>query len=573
MPRCIALYTTRMSAPLFAAALLALPVQAQEPAAGAYLAARQASIANNFVAAAPYTARALAADPGNGFLQDSALIALIALGDMETAVTLARQMPGGPDKSQIAVLLLVSVAARNDNYDEILALIDAATSRGPLLDGLLRAWAQLGTGEMSLALQGFDALVAEPGFAAFGNYHKALALAMAGDFEGADAILSSSANGGARATRRGVEARLMVLSQLERNADALALIAELFGDTPDPGMTALRNRLQAGEALTFSLVGSARDGLAEVFFTIAGALNSESPDSYALAYARLAEYLRPDHADAILLGAALLERLGQHDLAAAAFARVPRDSGALAAAEMGRANALYRAGRSEDALAALQQLAAEIPDQAGIWIALGDTLRRESQFPEAAAAYDRAIALRGEARPEDWFVYYARGIAQERAKVWAKAEADFRTALRLNPDQPQVLNYLGYSYVDRYENLAEALAMIESAVRAMPDDGAIIDSLGWALYRLGRYGEAVVQMERAVERMPVDSLVNDHLGDVLWAVGRQREAVFQWRRALAFAPESDAEADRIRRKLELGLDAVLADEGAPPLQAAPANGN
>ena len=157
-------------------------------------------------------------------------------------------------------------------------------------------------------------------------------------------------------------------------------------------------------------------------------------------------------------------------------------------------------------------------------------------------------------------------------KNWDAAEADFRAALEIDPEQPQVLNYLGYSLVERQEKLDEALSMIERAVEARPESGYIIDSLGWVLYRMGRYEDAVSHMERAVELMPVDPVVNDHLGDVYWAVGRKLEAEFQWRRALSFVdPEdTDAEAkpDRIRRKLDVGLDVVLAEEGAKPLQVA-----
>ena len=159
---------------------------------------------------------------------------------------------------------------------------------------------------------------------------------------------------------------------------------------------------------------------------------------------------------------------------------------------------------------------------------------------------------------------------------WDRAEADFRTALELNPGQPQVLNYLGYSLVEKQIKLDEALEMIEQAVAASPDSGYIVDSLGWVLYRLGRYDEAVGHMERAVELMPVDPVVNDHLGDVYWAVGRAREAQFQWMRALSFVdPEEvdgEADPDRMRRKLEVGLDVVLAEEGADPLKVADDDG-
>jgi tetratricopeptide (TPR) repeat protein len=187
-------------------------------------------------------------------------------------------------------------------------------------------------------------------------------------------------------------------------------------------------------------------------------------------------------------------------------------------------------------------------------------------------AYDTALGLIDEAQDGRWFLLYARGICHERLKNWDQAEADFRAALAIRPDQPQVLNYLGYSLVEKQIKLDEALSMIERAVDARPDAGYIVDSLGWVLYRLGRYEDAVGHMETAVELMPVDPVVNDHLGDVYWAVGRAREAEFQWKRALSFIdPEdTDGEADpeRIRRKLEIGLDAVLLEEGAEPLKVA-----
>jgi 16S rRNA (guanine(966)-N(2))-methyltransferase RsmD len=207
------------------------------------------------------------------------------------------------------------------------------------------------------------------------------------------------------------------------------------------------------------------------------------------------------------------------------------------------------------------------------WIALGDLLRQQEKFAQAVPAYDKALSLLGDQAGEArWFPLYARGIALERSGQFDRAEADFRAALKLRPDSAQVLNYLGYSFLEQGRNFDEALSMIERAVAARPEDGYIVDSLAWAYYRTGRYDKAVAPMERAVELMPVDPVVNDHLGDVYWAVGRKREAEFQWRRALSFKPDTEEEAARIRRKLEIGLDAVLAAEGAAPLSVSH-NGN
>jgi tetratricopeptide (TPR) repeat protein len=554
---------------IFALALGATaPLSAEElPFAGPYLAAQQASLAGDYSAAALYTAQALAADPQNRFLQEAALIAFLGSGDTAAASELARRMGTSPPGSPIAALMVISDAALSGSYGQLLELLQQGTSNGPLVEALVKAWAQLGAGQMSQAIRSFEELSQDQAFRAFAQYHWALALAAAGDFEASAAIFEGESGAALRATRRGVLAYVQVLSQLERADGALAEFDNAFGNELDQGLEVIRARLAAGETLPFTMITSAVDGLAEVFFSVAGALASETPDAYAMSYARAAQYLRPDHADAVLLVANILEILQQYELAIAAYSDISSSDPAYNAAELGRAEALMRLGRVEEAVAVLAAMTKANPDQASLWVRLGDMLRRNERYGEAANAYDAAIALYGPPAVGHWFVYFARGICFEREKQWPKAEADFRTALSLVPEQPQVLNYLGYSFVDMNENLVEALDMIERAADAMPDDGAIADSLGWALYRLGRYEEAVGPMEHAVARMPVDPLINDHLGDVYWAVGREREAVFQWRRALSFKPETEAEADRIRRKLEIGLDAVLEEEGAPPLKA------
>jgi Flp pilus assembly protein TadD len=318
--------------------------------------------------------------------------------------------------------------------------------------------------------------------------------------------------------------------------------------------------------LPYTVARDATEGMAEVFFTLAAALGGEAPDGYTLIYARLAGWLRPDHSEALLMAAGLLEQQRQFGLAVETYARIAPEDGSFFAAEIGRARALQADGKAEAAIEALRGLTRSHGQVVAVHVALGDALRREKRWEEAVAAYDAAVERAGPPRPEHWSIWYFRGIAHERSNQWPKAEADFQQALALNPDQPQVLNYLGYSWIDRGERLDEALAMIERAVAAQPDAGYIIDSLAWGLFRLGRYAEALEPMERASLLEPVDPVVTDHLGDVYWAVGRRMEARFQWRRALSFNPE-EKDAVRIRRKLEIGLDAVLAEEGAPPLKA------
>ncbi|MBC7737082.1 MAG: tetratricopeptide repeat protein, partial [Candidatus Saccharibacteria bacterium] len=360
---------------------------------------------------------------------------------------------------------------------------------------------------------------------------------------------------------------------LERDPDAIALIDKVFGTRPDDGVAALRARLVNNQTLDFDITRNARDGLAEVFFTLATALDEQADQTYVLLYARTATVLRPDHVEAQLMTATILESLDQFDLAASAFSAVPVDDPAYVAAQIGAAEVTLRRGRVDDAVVILQALDAKKPSDINVLTALADGLRRQDKCDLAVQSLTGAIALLDKPAPGNWPLYYKRASCLVLLDQWTKAEADFRMALRLDPDQPRVLNELGYSYVDRGENLDEALQMIQRAVAAAPDQGYIIDSLAWAYYRLGRFQDAVTPQEKASQLMPVDPVVTDHLGDIYWSVGRKREAEFQWRRALSYEPE-DAEKVRIQRKLDIGLDAVLAEEAAPTLAVpAPANDN
>lgn len=549
----------------------AAPAFAQNSLSGSYLAARHASTYSDYEAAAQYYTRALALDPSNLQLLEDAMLSFVGLGRVERAIPIARRIIDLGDNNQSAHLVLLADQLKREGYDELLADYEAGVQISPLVDGMIGAWARFGNGQVGDALQAFDDTASATGLNTFALYHKALALAAVGDFEGADALFSDE-NTPLYASRRIVLAHVQVLSQLERNSDAADLIEEVFGNTLDPALSVLVEQLNAGETVAFDTITGARDGAAEVFFTVAGALNGEASDGYTLIYSRLTEFLRPDHVDSILMSASLMEAQQQFELAVKTYAKVPADSPAFYEAELGRASALEQQGKSETAIEVLTQLSKTHANLPLVHVNLGDMYRRTEAFDEASKAYDAAIALYPGGETDRWFIYYARGITHEREGRWELAEADFRKALQIEPGQPQVLNYLGYSFVEMGINYDEALDMIQRAVDARPNDGYITDSLGWVLYRLGRFDEAVTHMERAAELEPVDPIVNDHLGDVLWAVGRKVEAAFQWRRALSFIDPDDVpkelSPDRIRRKLEVGLDEVLIEEGKPPLTIA-----
>ncbi|RMD91692.1 MAG: tetratricopeptide repeat protein [Alphaproteobacteria bacterium] len=543
------------------------PLARAQGLAGPYLAGQVAAANNDFAAAARHFTAALKADPDNPLLLENALRAHVGLGQIAEAVDLARRLQALGQVTQMAAMVLFAEHMKTGNYAALLDDLTAGMSVGPMVDGLIKAWAEFGAGRMSEALKSFDAVAQSKGAESFGLYHKALALAAAGDMEGAAKIFSGESAGPLRLGRRGIVAYAQILSQLDRNDDALELIeSALGGGRRDAKLASLEAALKAGKTLPFTAVPDAAAGAAEVFYTVATALDGQANDAYTLMYSRMAEYLRPDHVAAILLSAGLLERMGRHALAIETYERIPEDNPAYTAAAIGRAEALKASGKLEEAISVLRELAARVPDDPAVHVALGDMLRGEERYAEAAEAYSAAIALYDAPERSQWVVYFARGICHERSGAWEKAEADFLKALELEPDQPQVLNYLGYSYVEMGIKLDEAMELIKRAVAAEPDSGYIVDSLGWVQFRLGDYGEAVVNLERAAELMPTDPIVNDHLGDAYWAVGREREARFQWKRALSFNPEPE-EAERIRRKLEVGLDAVLIEEGAQPIRA------
>ena len=563
--------TRSISAVVLSALLqaVALPAVAQDPS-GAYLAARQARTTGDFSAAAKYYSQALTLDSSNPSLLENATVAYLALGQIDRAIAVARKIEADDLRSQVAQITLIAEETRNEDWDALIERVEDMRGAGDLADGLLTAWAQLGAGDVTEALAQFDAVAEERGLRSFAFYHKALALASVGDFEGADQVFSGDDNGPVQQTRRGVMAWAQILSQLGQHQRAVEVIDDTFGSDPDPQVAELRARVAAEDAVPFDLIRTPQDGVAEVFFSLARALRQDANDEFVLLYARVAEAIRPGHVDAIITVAELLESMEQYDLAISAYKKVPRDHPSYHVAELGRAEVLRRDDRPDAAIEVLDQLVQSYPELADVHVAAGDLYRTQEQYADAVTSYDRAIDLLEARDNPQWFVHYARAISHERLDHWDRAEADFRRALELNPGHPQVLNYLGYSMVEKGIHLDEALDMIERAVAEQPESGYIVDSLGWALYRLGRYDEAIVHMERAAELMPTDPVINDHLGDVLWAVDRKAEARFQWKRALSLHesdPSPDLEPDRVRRKLAVGLDVVLKEEGADPLKA------
>jgi len=523
---------------------------------GAYLAARHAQQLHDYGAAALYIGEALKADPGNNDLVRRAFLLRLGGGDITQALPLATRIADLDRRSGMADLVLVLQAFKAGRYDEALTRAQSLPKEGVerLAAPILSAWAEIGQNKPSAAM----ALVSNPkapgSIPELTIFHAALIADRADRIDDAVKNYDKLTNAASRMTWRSVELAGNFFERHQRDAVARRLYDKLRAE-PENGavVDAAMARLDSG-TIPKRLIVTPQDGAAEAMFDLASILNARDTFDLALIHAHLALYLKPDFPIAQLLLAELEEQLGHNEKALALYRAIDRTSPLSWSARLREAATLDQIGRTDEAVALLREMAGERPRDRQPAIELGDILRSHDRFGEAVIAYDDALARIGKNGTRDWRLYYSRGIALERSHQWPRAEADFRQALALEPEQPLVLNYLGYSWIDQGSHLDEGLKMVERAVALRPTDGYIVDSLGWAYFRLGDYGKAIEKLERAIEMVPEDPTINDHLGDAYWRGGRRLEARFQWNRALQFKPDQ-GEIQKIESKLEHGLGA------------------
>jgi len=525
-----------------------------------YLSGSVAAMRGDYRAASKFFGQALKRDPKNDFIKQNAMLAAISLGELPMALGYARDLVVDPNSdSSLANLVVIMDHIKTGAFDDAADLLEINKNNYiPLITGLLKGWIELGRGKMSAVIETLDDMTEPPTVELFAQYHKALVLAAVGDFETADKILQGDERGNLRLTRGSLIAHAQIMAELDRRSEALGLMDSAILGGQDTELSTIRAAIADGTS-QYNYVTSAQHGIAEVMFTIASLLSSPDDQQTSLLYARFAHDLRPDDVETTLLISELLRDQGQYELAIENYTKVAEDSGSFLNAELGRADALVEAGKQDAAIEVLRGLTRNHGDNPRIHMSLGDVLRGVQRYSGARDAYDKAISMIENPARNHWFLFYATAICNERLGNWPRAEMNFRRALELAPNQPLVLNYLGYSLVEKRLNLVEAQAMIETALAAQPNNGAIADSLGWVYYRLDKFEQAVAPMEQAVQLEADDPVVNDHLGDVYWMVGRKREAEFQWRRAISFHPDEE-NLIRIRRKLEFGLDTVLDEE-------------
>ncbi|MFV0280910.1 MAG: tetratricopeptide repeat protein [Rhodoblastus sp.] len=543
------------------------PFEVGESPSGNYLAALVAGAERDTLAASTYFREALRADPKNMELAERAFVASIANGNMPEAFSLAERLLHANRNNGLANLALGVRAIEQKRWSSARRHFAKGGSgrQRDLTATLLTAWSYVGAKQTSRALPLVDKLRDEA-FSVFRNYHAALIADVIGKTDEArkrfEKVYSTDKN-----TLRLVDAYARFLSEHGDREGAIKVYSAFEQIVPrHPIVTAALAELAAGKTLE-PFVRNARQGAAELLYGLGAVGGRQGDELAALIYLRLALFLEPDNGLAQVTLADVYERMKQSEQAIDAYEAVSEKSPLRSNADIQIGLLLETMDRKDEATKVLTNLVKERPNDAEAQTALGNLLRSRKDFTGAIEAYTKAIDLSKGPEKALWSLYYYRGIAYERAKNWPPAEADFKKALALYPEQPLVLNYLGYSWVDKGMNLDEAFKMLGRAVELRGQDGYIVDSLGWAHYKLGRYDEAVKDLERAVDLKPSDPVINDHLGDAYWRVGRKLEAQFQWNHARDLKPEPE-ELENILKKIKNGLS----DEKAEAADAGKKNG-
>ncbi len=508
----------------------------------AYLTGRLALSSADYERAVDALLTALAANPGNVDLRHQTFTAALIAGRPE-AGDLALGIPENP----IAQLLLGSIDAKAGRWRMAERRFNDLPHQGPMqiIQPILIAWARQGDGRTDDALLALRSAMESQSTRGLLPLHAAMVADIGNRRRDADHFYQLTAS-----DPSGMNVRLAYIlaswhARTDRADVAQRLLMQIQQAVPDaaillPGV---------GPALAARPVDNPTDGIAEVFLALGSSLRSANTNDLALMILGLALELRPSFS-AVRLAMSDIHLSRQHTEAALAILAAVPDRDTLAPlVRLRRASLQDRMGRTDEAIETLRQLARDIPTSGVPDRHLGDIYRSKSNFRDAITAYDQAIARIPTVTAADWIVFYHRGVALERDGQWERAEADFEHSLRLAPDQPYALNYLAYSWTERGQNLERAKSMLEKALRARPNDGAITDSLGWVMFRMGNMTEAVRLLERAIELEPDDPTINSHLGDVYWAIGRRIEALYQWRRALTLDPppqEAAQLAEKIR---------------------------
>ncbi len=532
---------------------------------GSYLSGRVARSAKDNDAAARFYSEALERDAGNKFILEEAFQLSLATGDSAQAKTLALRLIKVEPAHKLGRMFLGAEAFNRGDYKASENYFRNKT-REPLADmaaSIARAWVQIAKNRPNDAFKIMDGLSKQEWAQYFERYHTALMADVVGRPKTSRPAFAAAYKRSMRNPRLAEAYARHAIASQDRGLAEKILAPLVARALPNPNAKALLDEIALGGAPGL-MVTNAKQGIAEIFYGIGEALTTDSAGGdLALSYLQLALMVNPDFSVARYTLAELYDAFKSYEMSASAFEKVPENSPLWFSAQMRKAFQLHTLERSPEAQELLKSLLVRDPQNLQILQALGTILRGEKKYEDAVRYYTIAIDAVTAPDRRAAQLYYNRAVAYERWKQWPKAEVDFKKSLELDGEQAQVLNYLGYSWVDMNMNIKEAMSLIKKAVALKPADGFIVDSLGWAYYRQRQYKQAVKHLDRAVELQPEDPVINDHLGDAFWRVGRRREAKFQWSLALTLNPEPE-DLGTIRRKLQyaksnniLGVTAIL----------------
>jgi tetratricopeptide (TPR) repeat protein len=521
---------------------------------GNYLSGRIARDSHDTMAAAEFYSKALADDPENEIILEQTFLLETAAANWDRAVELARDLAAVEPSHRVAQFMLGLEAFKKHDYKAAQEHF-AAARQGPIADltsTLARAWVEEADGKHSDAFSTLDTLSSADWAQYYQRYHRALIADVAGRHQLASQAYEQAFKANPTTLRVADAYARHAVNANDRELAIDTLKAHIAKAGPHPLSEALLNDIQDGKTPPL-IAANPNDGLAEVFYGIGDALAGEGGLDMGVIFLQFSLYLKPDFPLAHVALAEAYENAQKYDAEIAAFDQIPMDSPLWLSVQIQKAFALNSLEKVDEAKALLEKLTEEYPDDTRPLDALGNILRSHERYGEALEYYSKAVALIDKPTQENWPLFYSRGVCNERLKDWPAAEADFKEALQLSPDESLVLNYLGYSWVDQGMNLKQAMDYIRKAVKLKPDDGYYVDSLGWAYYRLGNMPAAVENLERAVELKPDDPTINDHLGDAYWRVGRTLEAKYQWSQALSLDPEPE-QIETLNKKIASGLE-------------------
>lgn len=527
---------------------------------GNYLAAQTASNDNNAQEAVLFYEKAIALDPENIILKQAMFTALTSNGQLDKAIMLLSEI--GPEDQTETLNFAVSAADALKKKSWARALSQIENIEGTDLDSmtskLFGAWALVGDRKIDDAIAKAETVAGPAWTKVIKDYHVGLILSAAERDDEAISYLEKAISNRSVASAltetfiRAFEALGRAHARSGDTSKAIKIISDGLLLLPaHPPLLKLLADLRAEEAIT-PLLFSPQQGAGEIFFNVGSAISRQGGLPFAQSHLQLAHFLDPKSDVSLLSLANVYEGQNKFERANDYYSKISEVGPYANRAQLEIGMNLNQMDMVEESIEKLKKLVAEDPNDLSVISALGRIYSQHEKHYPVTELLNDAIPRIASIRSNHWSLFYRRGIALERTDQWDKAELDFRKALELSPNQSDVLNYLGYSWIDKGINLEEGLAMIRKAVELRPNSGFIIDSLGWAFFRLERYEEAVGELENAIKFMPTDPVLNDHLGDAYWKVGRKLEATFQWRHALGNKP-TDENRIIIEKKLQEGL--------------------